>query len=575
MVAELHELDDQEGGEVTRRGLLVRAGTSAAAASLLSLGGPAAALAAPAAQTQSGVLRLNQGSEPQTVDPQKASFVGEIGIIMRVFRNLLTFDKDQNLIPDQAADLPVVEDDGTTLTFTLKPDITFSDGVPVTAHHFEYGWKRHLDPLVAGDYAFTGYNIVGAEEYNTANTKSLSAAQLQALRDAVGVTALDGSTIQFRLKSAAPWFMSVLATWCGLPARQDLISAGNGGNEHESKWTEPATYIGNGPYILTEWEHQNRMHMQANPNFLPAPAPIKDIEFAMIVEDAVQFAAYLNDELDVAGVSSPNKPRVDGDPVLRSQFHQYPGSCDFYIGMNTQRPPFDNQKVRAAFSYALDRTGFVRNILGGQGIPARQFVPPGFPGYYEFELEEQTFNPTVAQRLLAEAGFPGGRGLPQIKMSFSSTALNRLRSEAIASDYKKHLGVDILLDPVESTAYTAMLKKQETTPQMFRLGWCQDYPDPQNWYSTVFHSKSTVSHTGWKSAEFDQLTEQADIEQDLDRRKELYRQAAQILLNEAPVAFHYYNVAWALVKPRIKNFRPDPLEYFFGEHNLYNMTLAD
>ena len=576
-------VDTQESaGGISRRRLLVRAGAGAAAtaaASALGLAAPAStAFAAPAGQLATGTLRLNAGSEPDTIDPQKASFVGEIDKIMRVFRNLLTFDSNQNLIPDQATDLPQITEDGTRLTFTIRDGLKFSDGSPLTAHDFEYGWKRHMNPKVAGEYAFTGYIIVGAEDYNTADPGKVTADQLTALRNNLGVQALDDKTITFKLKAPAPWFLSVLATWNGLPSKQAAVEAGNNGTEEDSNWTEPATYIGNGPYVLTTWEHQNRMHMKANPlfssSFGSGAPPIAEVDYVMISEPAVSFAAYNNDELDIAGVQREDKPQVDGDPNLSAQFHQYSGSCNFYLGFNCANAPFDNVNVRQAFAYVIDRTDCVRNILGGQGIPARQFIPQGFPGYYESELEEQVFKPELGPQKLTQAGFPGGKGLPPIKFTFSANARNQARNEALAAYFKKYLGVDITLDPVEARAYTALVKNNATTPQLFFLGWCQDYPDPQDWYSTVFNSKSTVTHINWKNPDFDRLTDQADVQQDPGIRRELYRQAAQILINDAPVAFIYNSVSWVLVKPRLQGFKEDALEYFTGEHNLYGFSLT-
>jgi oligopeptide transport system substrate-binding protein len=474
-----------------------------------------------------------------------------------------------------AADLPQVSDGGTTLTFTLKPDVVFSDGTPLTAAHFEYGWKRQLNPDVGSRYAFLGDIIEGGQAYRSAVASGATAEQRQALRDALGVKALDDLTLQFRLAAPAPWFLSVLATWNGLPARQDLILAGNGGDEAGSKWTEPATYVGNGPYILTEWEHQSRMHFQANPRYHAGKVPIDDVEEVMISESAVAFAAYLNDELDVVSVIRENKPAVDADPVLAAQLHQYAGASTMYVGFNTTQPPFDNQKVRAAFSFALDRSGYVRNIEGGKGLPARQFVPPGYPGYYDFDLEEQVFNPDTAKRLLAEAGFAGGRGLPVVKFGYGAVPQTKTRVEAIADILARNLGsgVDIQFDPIEPRAYTAAVKKLETTPPMFLLAWSQDYPDPQNWYS-AFVSGGTANHSGWTNPDFDQLCDAADVEQDPERRSELYRQAAQMMIHDAPVAFLFHGVTWQLVKPRVLGYREDPLTNFDGEHNLYEFRLA-
>ncbi|NBT19131.1 MAG: hypothetical protein EBT00_10220 [Proteobacteria bacterium] len=323
VVAERSELQTREDG-FSRRTLWRRAGTGAVVAGAFIAGSPASmAFAAPANQTDATTLRLNAGSEPDTIDPQKASFVGEIDKIMRVFRNLLQFDKTNTLVPDQAAALPVASDGGKTLTFTLKSGLTYSDGKALTAKDYEYGWKRHLDPAVAGDYASLGYIIKGAEAYNSADLKKTSADDLKKLRDAVGVKALNDTTIEFNLTDPAPWFMSVLATWCGLPSREDLVTKGG------ETWTEPATYVGNGPYILTQWEHQNRMQFKANAKFNTGAPPIETVDYAMINEPAVAFAAYLNNELDATGVQREDKARVDGDPVLSKEFHQFAGSCTY------------------------------------------------------------------------------------------------------------------------------------------------------------------------------------------------------------------------------------------------------
>ena len=573
MVAEMERLAQSE---TTRRGLLIRAGATAAAAGALSLGMPGAALAAPAEQAGGNVLRFNLGTDPETIDPQKASFVNEIEVIMRVFRNLLMFDANANLVPDQAADMPAVDDNGTTLTFTLKPGLTWSDGTPLTAQHFEYGWKRHLDPNVAGEYAFTGYIIAGGEEYNTANLKTATADQLQTLRDAVGVKALDDSTIQFKLKAAAPWFMSVLATWCGTPARQDLITAGNGGSDSDSKWTDdPANfYVGNGPYILDTWEKQNRLHFTANAKYDRGAPPIQQVEEAIINEPAVSFAAYLNGEFDLNGVQTEDRPRVDADPTLSSQFQEYPGNCTTYMGLSTIKPPMNSIDVRQALSYGFDRVSFVRNILGGAGLPARQLLPPGFPGYYETELEEQIFNADLGKRKLADAGYPNGQGMPKITLEYRSDARTKTRAEAIQDIYKQTLGIEIGLEPVEAKELVARRKKTDTYPMMTLAGWCQDYPDPQDWYSTVFNSRGTVEHNGWKNPEFDRITDAADVEQDPGIRRELYRQAAQLLLTDTPVFMVNYTVVWRLVAPRVQGLKPDPLEYFVGEHSLYDLKIV-
>ncbi len=577
MAAQRNREAEHSGGEINRRGMLKRAGTAGAAATAVALGAPVpAALAAPAAQAAGGTLRLNLGSEPDSIDPQKASFVHEIEVIMRVFRNLLQFDANGNIIPDLAESMPTVEENGTLFTFKIREDAYYSDGVPVRAQDFVFAWRRHMDPRTEGQYSFLGNIIAGAETLNLTDAKNTPPERLDALREAMGVRALDDKTLQIKTIAPAPWFLSVLCTWCGVATREDKVREGNGGDEFGSKWTEPATYIGTGPYVLAEWDHNNRMRFTANDRYYAGAPAIRNVEEAMIAEAAVAFAAYLNDELDMTGVISEFKPQVDADPNLRAQFVQYPSPTTIWMAFNNTKAPFDNRGVRLAFSHAIDRVSYIRNIEGGRGIPARQLIPPGFAGHFEYELEEQIFNPDIARRLLAEAGFPGGKGLPEIKMAFASTAASRRRAEALAAMLKQHLGIDVLLDPIEPRTLVAMRKSVQTFPQLLsRAGWHQDYNDPQNWYSTVFNSKNPVDKTGWVNPEFDRLTDAADIELDPERRRELYRQAAQIFLNDAPVVLLYHEVVWSLIKPRIIGYKPDPTEYFVGEHQLQSMRLAE
>ena len=525
---------------------------------------PASAANGQAAPPDQQVIHLNQGSEPDTIDPQKASFVGEIAIAMRVFANLLTFDGKGNLVPSTAEKMPAVSQDGKTLTFTLRNGLKYSDGKPLTASDFEYGWKRHLDPRTKGEYAFTGFILEGAEEFNS--SKATDDATLSKLADAVGVKAKDDKTLEFRLKSPAPWFLSVLATWCGVPSRKDMVDKGG------DSWTEPATYVGNGPYVLKTWEHQNRMTLTANSNYYHAAPPLTTVDLAMISEPAVAFAAYKNGELDIAPVQKEDLPAVNGDPQLKQQYHRYPGSCSFYVGFNTKRAPFDKLRVRKAFAAAFDRSDFVDNVLGGIGLAADQFLPPKFPGHYD-DLKGQKFDATQAKKLLADAGYADGKGLPDLRFTYASNARNKVRVEALTDQLNKNLGISVQADPVEARAFTALTKSQDTTPQMYLLGWCQDYPDPQDWYTTVFYSKATVSHTGWSNPDFDRLTQQGDVEMDNAKRQDDYKKAAQILIDEAPVAFLYYDVASRLVKPYVAGLPDNPLDYFEGQSDLFNFKI--
>lgn len=544
------------------------------------------AQATPAAQSQAqagaaplaGALHLFLQSDTDTIDPGQASFVQEIEVVMRVFSNVYTFDSKANLVEDQADGMPQVSADGKTITVKLKKGLIWSDGSPLKASDFVYGAKRQLNPALAGNYAFTLYALEGGEKYNEADPKKTSADDLKKLRDAVGISAPDDQTIVYKLAGPAPWFLAVLATWNALPVRQDLITKGGAAEENQDWTADPTRYLGNGPYVLTKRDAGSQFVFASNPKYSGGEPPIKSVQYAIIKDITVAFAAYKAGNLDVigAGASYVNpqiKPAIDADPTLTKQFIKVPGSGTVYIGFNTKRAPFDNVKVRQAFSAALDRDTMANEVFKGLALPANQLLPTGFPGHYD-DIPVQKFDPAAAKKLLADAGYTNGQGLPPIKASYAQTDTNNLIMTAYKAMLQQNLNVNVQLDPIEAKAFSALTKKQETTPQLYRLGWLQDYPDPQDWFSTIFESNSTVSHTGWKNDQFDKLCQGADVETDKAKRDGMYKQAAAILNQDSPAAFIYYYVAAYLIKPTVQGYKADPFEYFFGQHSLSTMKLT-
>ncbi|MBI2321108.1 MAG: peptide ABC transporter substrate-binding protein [Chloroflexi bacterium] len=530
--------------------------------------GPAAKPSGPAQAALHGdqTLRINIGSEPATIDPTLASFVDEAAIAQLVHAPLMSFDTRLQVVPG-AAEKYTVSNDGLTYAFALRQGLTFSDGQPVKAQHYEYAWKRLLDPALAAEYASIAYVIKGAEEYNTADHRRLSAQQLQALRDAVGVKATDDSTLVFTLKHPAPYFVSITALWFSVPLREDLIKKGG------ERWTEPETYAGSGPFVLKDWQHQNKLVFEANPRYYRGKPRLERIEAVMINDPTVQRAAYLNGELDLYEVGGEDLATVERDPSLSKELLRWPGTCTYYIGFNAVRPPFDNLKVRQAFAATIDREAYVRDIGRGLGKAAYSFVPPGLPGYQP-ALKQWTFSPQDGRRLLGDAGFADPTKLPPITITYSSNPRTKARMEWLADQWKRALGVEVKLDPVETKAYTELLKKPETTPQVFLLGWCADYPDPQNWLSVVFHSKSTIARTGWKNADFDALLDQADRLPDMNKRLELYNKAQGILVEQAPVAFLLHSEHVFLKKTWVRDLHVSPIDSLPGIFGIEKTWIA-
>ena len=518
-----------------------------------------------AAVDPNGELNTNTGGEPDTIDPQKESFVNEVAQTMMVYEALMAFDpKTLKPIPGAAKDQPKVSSDGLSYTYTLRDGLKYSDGSALTVKDFAFGFTRLCDPNVAGEYAFTGYIIVGCEDYSNLDTKKATPAELAAAKAKLGITT-SGSDITFKLTEQAPYFNAIAALWVGLPARESDVTKGG------DKWTEPATFIGNGPFKLTEWKHNEKMVYERNDNYRK-PAQLKKWTKVMINEGAVAFAAYRNNELDAVGVAAEDLRTVDSDADLKAQVRDVPGSCTFYYGFNTQKAPFTDPKVRLAFSKSFDRAAFINDVQK-IGAPAESFMPPGLPGY-DKDDHTQKFDVTAAKAALASSSFAGKPELTGIKFTYSSSARNKTRIEWAQQQWKTNLGIDVTPDPVDRTTYTQLVKKPETTPALFLLGWCADYPDQQDWLTTVFVSNSTVTHVGWKNADYDKLVRQADKEPDNKKRDDLYIQAQKILTQDAPVAFLYFSSTKYLLKPYVHGVTDTALDFEIGIFDISNVSVS-
>jgi oligopeptide transport system substrate-binding protein len=353
---------------------------------------------------------------------------------------------------------------------------------------------------------------------------------------------VDCRVLKLRLSKPAPYFHTVMSLWVIYPAKQELISEGG-----LNWWNSSKYHVGNGPYVLERLEPFVRGYFVPNENYWDGVGNL-DIEFSYITDTAVEFQAYRNDEFDIINLAAEDLATVQADPVLSKEAMIFPGSCTFDLEFHQLKEPFTDRKVRQAFAMALDRETWVRDVLKGLGSPTLTFIPPGYPGYAEGETR-WAFDPEGANQALAESSYGSVENLPPIVDTFGDTPRNRVRHEWLAAKWKEVLDVDVELNPVEPTTYTALTKDIETAPQMYILGWCADYPDPQNWLSVYFRSTGFVEDIGYANEEFDALVDLADTTVDPERRMELYQQAQDLLVDDTPVAFMWNNVNNYLVKP--------------------------
>jgi oligopeptide transport system substrate-binding protein len=533
---------------------------------------PAPASDAPTVGAAGGKLRIaaSLGTWPDTLAPQKSSFSNEIAVLLLNYEGLTRFDKDLKTVP-AAAETWEYSQDGTQVTFHLRDGLKYSDGSPVTAQDFVNAVYRTLDPHVPGDYQTSLSMIKGAEAIiNTA--VPTDEAKLSDLNKALGVTATDDKTIVFDLVQPTPYFHTLAGIWVMFPSKQELIDKGG-----EQWYEDPANHIGNGPFKIDSIDKSsNLITFSANENYWAGKPKLDTVEFTYIQDLSVALQAYKSDEVDIV-VPDPNDvPTLKADPVLGAEYKEYAGACTRTVTFNLTKPPFDNKKVREAFAYAFDREGYVRDALKDTDIPALTWIPPGYPGHDPSETR-YNLDPEKAKQLLAEAGYPNGEGLPEIRYAYgSNNPANQPRAEYIAQMYQKNLGVSIIPDPIENTTLVNMRKDVSTFPQATAGGWCADYPDPQNWLSIYWHSSTSfAANTGYKNAEVDTLLEAADLELDPTKRAQLYDQAQKLIVGDVGQLMRSVSKNYFLIKPYVKglDFTPQDSDYAGQMTSLFNVTV--
>jgi oligopeptide transport system substrate-binding protein len=511
------------------------------------------ACAGPAGTTTTGigntpqVLRLNLAGEPNLIDPSRMSWTNESTVIKQVFVGLLGFNADLTLKPVVAKEIPTVANkgisaDGKTYTFNLKSNVTWSDGKKVTAKDFEYSIKRMLSPEIAADYASFYFAIAGAQDYNAAADKD--AATKDKLKAAVGVKATNDATLQITLADVSPTFLQVMALPQAYPLREDVITA-NG-----DKWTEPPNYIGNGPFILTEWVHQDHLTLKANPNYWGAKPKLSEIQLKEITDINASLAAYKNNELDMTTVQPGTEKTIMADPVLSKEIVRFNDLGTYGLTFNLAVPPFDNLKVRQAMEMAIDRDAFIDKVRNGVGKPATSWIPPGMPGYDASLGTQYKFDKAKAKQLLSDAGYSDVSKLPPIKFQYADSAGNKTIAQFMQAQLKDNLGIDLILEPMETKAFQAAYNAKQFT--MKWGGWIADYPDPENWLPELYGTGTGNNKQSYSNKQFDDIAKQAKVELDNTKRLQLWAQAQKIVVDDAPVLFINYRERFQVRKPWVK-----------------------
>jgi oligopeptide transport system substrate-binding protein len=517
---------------------------------LLTLVPAAVAQQPPAAAQEITVNFLTQG-EPNSLDPTHASFAfaSDGAVVRQVFEPLLRFD--EKLIPQPAAASSYeVSLDGTSYVFHLRPDGRWSDGRPVTAGQFEFAWKRLLDPSLHAEYAplFVDAGIVGADEYNSGKV---------ARPDRVGVTALDDLTLEVQLNQAFGALPSLAALWVAAPLRPDLVNADPDG--WAADWS---TYVGNGPFMVSEWQHQDHLTLVPNPNYVahlgwPRPT-LTRATILMHSSPERDLGSYIGGTSpDWVAVSDTYANQVLNAESLAAQSRRYNELTTFWVQMNDAHPPLDDPRVRKALSRSIDRGALVRDLATGVSMPTTSIVPPGMPGFQDGLGQDLGFDPSAASALLSQAGFGSDRPFPSLGFSYPDSASNQRRAQYLQSQWSTNLGIDVQLNAMDADAYQRALDAGQY--ELAFGGWTADYPDPQDWLSTLFGCRGAFNKLKYCNTSLDQLVARADASANQSDRLQLYTQAQALLAQDVPVVPVFVRGRLALVKPWIESSDGAPL----------------
>ena len=527
---------------------------------------------APASQQ---ILRVNDGTEPNSYDPTQETYSYEAAVGREVFEALLKPKADNSDVQGAAAKSFDVSADGLTYTFHLQPNAKWSDGKPVTASDWVYGYQHLLNPALAAGYVdpFFDQTIAGASGYGSVDVTSASA--IDAYLAGLGLSAPDANTFVIKLAHAAAYFKWVVTLWVAIPVRKDIVDSAAGGAGYPSSdttkpevWANNAsTIIGNGPYKISEIVSKDHTTLVPNTNYWGGAAKIQQIIEYFISDGNTAFSKYQTGALDIINVPIADVTVVRNDPTLSKQAQLLPRLTTFWMTFNTKEAPFDNPDVRMAFAKSINRNKLVNDVEHGTDKAISSFIPNGMAGY-DTSDNAQSFDPAAAKALLTKAGVTADQ-LNKFKLLTRNSTGNKTLNQFIIDQWNTNLGLNMQLDVIDSKTVTHNIRKGN-----FDIygpdGWGADYPDQQDWMDIYFASACHSLNWGCATIPgYDDLVNKADTELSQTQRNADYLTAQKMLIDQAVVGFMYQQYEYDLIQPYVGNLQISAFddEYTPGNQN--------
>jgi oligopeptide transport system substrate-binding protein len=499
-------------------------------------------------------LIFANGAEPESLDP--ALLTGQLDgrISLALFEGLTAFNAAGEPQPGVAQSWDI-SPDGTVYTFHLRANAVWSNGAPVTAQDFVQSWQRVLQPDTAAEYAYQLYYLKNGRRFNDPDAHLTDFSQ-------VGVRALDARTLEVTLEHSTPFFLDLISTATYLPVYLPAVQRWG------DAWTKPGHIVSNGAYLLDEWRLNDRIRLRKNPAYWNhAAVHLNTIDALPISQANVALNFFASGACDLILDKGLTPVMLIGELKKKRYFHSAPFLGNFFVRFNCARAPFNDSRVRQAFSMVIDKQLIVDKITKAGELPAYSFVPPGTAGY-DPPKPGLVYDPPRARQLLADAGYPGGAHFPPVSFLYNEGELNKYVGIELKSMFERELGVSMSLRPQENKVYLNTMSQLDY--DMARSSWVGDYDDP-NTFMDMFVTGGGNNRCGFSNPEYDRLIAAAAQEQDKNKRFDIFRRAEKMLVSEqTPICPLYYYVGIQLYWPdRVGGLQSNVLD----EHPLRKMFL--
>ena len=493
--------------------------------------------------TASGTLRIAITGAPDPFDPALLGDNRSIELAQNVYEGVLGVNDRAQIVPAVAKSY-TVSASGLVYTFHVRRNVKFQNGDPVTARDFAYTYNRSLLPATASGTSFFLADIKGADAVLNGKAKT-----------ATGIKAVDAYTLRITLAHKAGYFAAEISRWPAWVVDSKVIAKDGKG------WIAPGKNIGSGAYRLTGQVGDSQYTFSANPTYYLGAPSVKQVKVSAVGDSTAAVARYQAGEFDaVVGLSAAAILQVKANPTLRSQFHSTPIERTVWLAMNNKKPPFDNKLVRQAFNAAIDKNAIIKIALAGVGTPANAWLPPGIPGNVNAQHSASTYDVSRARDLLAKAGYPGGKGFPSVALHYGINYGEYAQVyELIQAQLQKNLGIKVGLKELPINAFNTEVDNKKTRPLLWGYTFGFDYPDAQELTEYLGIGSAPYNYEGYTNARYDALIAKANADSNQKRRAQLYAQAENIRLADAPIVpLYFVNQNW-LVKPNVSGFGYSPL----------------